>query len=142
MHVQLQGEQGYPHKGTLDFAANLLSTSTGSLQLRAELPNDKLSLVPGLYGKVLAEYGESRQAVLIPARAVLTDQQGDYIFVMDDQNKVARRMIKTGQKFDALIEITQGLKEAETFVLNGFINISNGQVVNPETATVAPVPAR
>ncbi len=142
VYVQLQGEKGFPHKGTLDFAANLLSTSTGSLQLRAELPNDKLNLVPGLYGKVLAEYGESRKAVLIPARTVQTDQQGDYIFVMDDSKKVERRAIKTGQRFDSLVEIAQGLKDSETFVLNGFINISNGQTVNPETATVAPIPAR
>ena len=142
VYVQLQGEKGFPHKGTLDFAANLLSTSTGSLQLRAELPNDRLELVPGLYGKVLAEYGESRKAVLIPARTVLTDQQGDYIFVMDDNKKVERRAIKKGQHFDALVEIAQGLKDTETFVLTGFINISNGQAVSPEMATVAPLPAR
>jgi RND family efflux transporter MFP subunit len=142
VYVQLQGEKGFPHKGTLDYAANLLSTSTGSLQLRAELPNDKFDLVPGLYGKVLAEYGESRKSVLIPSRTLQTDQQGDYIFVMDDNKKVERRAIKTGQRFDSLIEISQGLKDSETFVLNGFINISNGQTVNPEMATVAPLPAR
>ncbi len=142
VYVQLQGEKGFPHKGTLDYAANLLSTSTGSLQLRAELPNTKLNLLPGLYGKVMAEYGESRKAVLIPARTVQTDQQGDYIFVMDDNKKVERRAIKTGQRFDALVEIAQGLKDSETFVLTGFINISNGQTVNPEMATVAPIPAR
>ena len=142
VYVQLQGEKGYPHKGTLDFAANLLSTSTGSLQLRADIPNDKLELLPGLYGKVLAEYGEKRQAVLIPGRAVQTDQQGDYIFVMDDNKKVERRAIKLGHRFDSLVEIVQGLKDSETFVLNGFINVSSGQTVNPETTTVAPLPAR
>ena len=142
VYVQLQGETGFRHKGTLDYTANLLSTSTGSLQLRATLPNSKYELVPGLYGKVLAEYGESRKSVLIPARAVQTDQQGDYVFVMDDNKKVERRAIKTGQRFDSLIEIVQGLKESETFVLIGFINISNGQTVNPEMATVAPIPVR
>ncbi len=142
VYVQLQGETGFRHKGTLDYTANLLSTSTGSLQLRATLPNAKYELVPGLYGKVLAEYGESRKAVLIPARTVQTDQQGDYVFVMDDNKKVERRAIKTGQRFDTLIEIAQGLKDSETFVLAGFINISNGQTVNPEMATVAPIPAR
>jgi multidrug efflux system membrane fusion protein len=142
VYVQLQGEKGFPHNGTLDFSANLLSTSTGSLQLRAELPNAKFALIPGLYGKVLAEYGELRKSVLIPARTVQTDQQGDYIFVMDDNKKVERRAIKTGQRFDTLIEIVQGLKDTETFVLNGFINISTGQTVNPEMATVAPLPAR
>jgi RND family efflux transporter MFP subunit len=142
VYVQLQGEKGFPHKGALDFSANLLSTSTGSLQLRAELPNAKFELIPGLYGKVLAEYGDVRKSVLIPARTVQTDQQGDYIFVMDDNKKVERRAIKTGQRFGALIEIAQGLKDTETFVLTGFINISTGQTVNPEMATVAPLPAR
>ena len=142
VYVQLQGEQGFVHKGTLDFAANLLSTSTGSLQLRAQMINDKLDLVPGLYGKVLAEYGESRKAVLIPARTIQTDQQGDYIFVIDEAKKAERRAVKTGQRFDALIEITVGLKDSETFVFNGFINVSNGQVVTPEVTTVAPIPAR
>ena len=142
VYVQLQGEQGFMHKGTLDFAANLLSTSTGSLQLRAQMINDKLDLVPGLYGKVLAEYGESRKAVLIPARTIQTDQQGDYIFVIDEAKKAERRAVKTGQRFDALIEITVGLKDSETFVFNGFINVSNGQVVTPEVTTVAPLPAR
>ena len=142
VYVQLQGEQGFMHKGTLDFAANLLSTSTGSLQLRAQMINDKLDLVPGLYGKVLAEYGESRKAVLIPARTIQTDQQGDYIFVIDEAKKAERRAVKTGQRFDALIEITVGLKDSETFVFNGFINVSNGQVVTPEVTTVAPIPAR
>jgi RND family efflux transporter MFP subunit len=142
VYVQLQGETGFPHRGTLDYTANLLSTSTGSLQLRATLPNAKTELVPGLYGKVLAEYGESRKAVLIPARTVQTDQQGDYIYVMDDSKKVERRAIKTGQRFVSLVEISQGLKDSETFVLTGFINISNGQIVNPEMATVAPLPAR
>jgi len=142
VYVQLQGEKGFPHKGTLDFAANLLSTSTGSLQLRAEMPNDKYELIPGLYGKVLAEYGETRKAVLLPARTVQTDQQGDYIFVIDDNKKAERRAIKTGQKFDSLVEITSGLKDSETFVLNGFINVSSGQTVSAEMATVAPLPAR
>ena len=142
VYVQLQGEKGFPHKGTLDFAANLLSTSTGSLQLRAEMPNDKYELIPGLYGKVLAEYGETRKAVLLPARTVQTDQQGDYIFVIDDNKKAERRAIKTGQRFDSLVEITSGLKDSETFVLNGFINVSSGQTVSAEMATVAPLPAR
>ena len=142
VYVQLQGEKGFPHKGTLDFAANLLSTSTGSLQLRAEMSNEKFELIPGLYGKVLAEYGETRKAVLLPARTVQTDQQGDYIFVIDDNKKAERRAIKTGQRFENLVEITSGLKDSETFVLNGFINVSSGQTVSAEMATVAPLPAR
>ena len=142
VHVQLQGEDGYPHTGTLDFAANLLSTSTGSLQLRAEIPNKDFSLLPGLYAKVRVEYGESRLAVLIPNTSVLTDQQGDYVFVMDDAKKATRRNIKRGQRFAPLVEVTSGLAATDTIIINGFINVRDGLVVNPEHSTVAPLPAR
>lgn len=142
VHVQLQGEDGYPHTGTLDFAANLLSTSTGSLQLRAEIPNKDFSLLPGLYAKVRVEYGESRLAVLIPNTSVLTDQQGDYVFVMDDAKKATRRNIKRGQRFAPLVEVTSGLTATDTIIINGFINVRDGLVVNPEHSTVAPLPAR
>jgi len=142
VHVQLQGEEGYPHTGTLDFAANLLSTSTGSLQLRAELPNSKLSLLPGLYAKVRVEYGEPRLAVLIPNSSVQTDQQGDYIFVLDEGNKASRRNIKRGQKFGPLVEVTSGLTATETIIINGFINVRDGLAVKPELSTIAPLPAR
>lgn len=142
VHVQLQGEDGYPHTGTLDFAANLLSTSTGSLQLRAEMPNKNFSLLPGLYAKVRVEYGESRLAVLIPNTAVLTDQQGDYVFVIDDAKKATRRNIKRGQRFAPLVEVTSGLAATDTIIINGFINVRDGLVVNPQLSTVAPLPAR
>jgi len=142
VHVQLQGEDGYPHTGTLDFAANLLSTSTGSLQLRAELPNKNFSLLPGLYAKVRVEYGESRLAVLIPNTSVLTDQQGDYVFVVDAAKKATRRNIKRGQRFAPLVEVTSGLAATDTIIINGFINVRDGLVVNPQLSTVAPLPAR
>lgn len=142
VHVQLQGEDGYPHTGTLDFAANLLSTSTGSLQLRAEMPNKNFNLLPGLYAKVRVEYGESRLAVLIPNTSVLTDQQGDYVFVIDDAKKATRRNIKRGQRFAPLVEVTSGLAATDTIIINGFINVRDGLVVNPELSTVAPLPAR
>ncbi len=142
VHVQLQGEEGFPHTGTLDFAANLLSTSTGSLQLRAELPNNKFNLLPGLYAKVRVEYGEPRLAVLIPNSSVLTDQQGDYVFVVDDTQKALRRNIKRGQKFGPLVEVTSGLSAADTVIINGFINVRDGLVVKPELSSVAPLPAR
>ncbi len=140
--VELQGETGFPHEGTLDFAANLLSTSTGSLQLRAELPNNKFALLPGLYAKVMVHYGDARKAVLIPTNAMQTDQQGYYVFVLIASNKVERRNITLGQKYGQLSEVTQGLTDADEVVINGFINISNGQVVKPTMARIDPLPAR
>ncbi len=136
--VALQGEQGYPHSGVLDFAANLLNTSTGSLQLRAELPNPQVKLLPGLYAKVKVDYGESREAILIPNATIQTDQQGDYVFVVDEANKAQRRNVKRGQRFSHLIEITSGIAANDTIIVNGFINVKPGQVVSAETTTLQP----
>jgi RND family efflux transporter MFP subunit len=136
--VALQGEQGYPHSGVLDFAANLLNTSTGSLQLRAELPNTQVKLLPGLYAKVKADYGDPRDAILIPNATIQTDQQGDYVFVVDEANKAQRRNVKRGQRFSHLIEVTSGLTAGDTIIVNGFINVKPGQVVSAETTTLQP----
>ncbi len=136
--VALQGEQGYPHSGVLDFAANLLNTSTGSLQLRAELPNAQVKLLPGLYAKVKVDYGDPREAILIPNATIQTDQQGDYVFVVDEANKAVRRNVKRGQRFSHLIEVTSGIAANDTVVVNGFINVRPGQVVSAETTTLQP----
>jgi RND family efflux transporter MFP subunit len=136
--VALQGEEGYPHAGVLDFAANLLNTSTGSLQLRAELPNDRVDLLPGLYAKVKVEYGEPREAILVPNATIQSDQQGDYVYLIDDANKAERRNVKRGQRFSHLIEITSGIKSSDTIIVNGFINVKPGQVVAAETTTLKP----
>lgn len=136
--VALQGEQGYPHSGVLDFAANLLNTSTGSLQLRAELPNAQVKLLPGLYAKVKVDYGDPREAILIPNATIQTDQQGDYVFVVDEANKAQRRNIKRGQRFSHLIEVTSGIAANDTVIVNGFINVRPGQVVSAETTTLQP----
>lgn len=136
--VALQGEEGYPHTGVLDFAANLLNTSTGSLQLRAELPNDRVNLLPGLYAKVKVEYGEPREAILVPNATIQSDQQGDYVYLVDDANKAERRNVKRGQRFSHLIEITSGIKSNDTIIVNGFINVKPGQVVAAEATTLKP----
>lgn len=136
--VALQGEQGYPHSGVLDFAANLLNTSTGSLQLRAELPNPQAKLLPGLYAKVKVDYGDPREAILIPNATIQSDQQGDYVFVVDEANKAQRRNVKRGQRFSHLIEITSGIAANDTIIVNGFINVKPGQVVSAETTTLQP----
>ncbi len=142
VYVALQGETGFPHEGVLDFAANLLSTSTGSLQLRAELKNDSLSLIPGLYAKVMLQYGEARKGRLIPTSSLMADQQGAFVYTMTNEKKVSRHNVKIGQKYGPLTEIRDGLSESDVVIINGFINVSEGQVVDPKTVTIDPLPKR
>lgn len=140
VYIGLQNEEGYPHEGMLDFAANLLSTDTGSLQLRAEIKNDKFNLVPGLYARVMAEYGDPRQALLVPNSCVMNDQEGAYVFLMDANKKVERRNITLGQKFGNMVEVTKGLSASDSVLINGFVNVGQGQLVAPTESKLDPVP--
>jgi RND family efflux transporter MFP subunit len=132
----LQNEKGYPHEGVLDFAANLISTETGSLQLRGIFKNANYALIPGLYARVMAQYGKPRQALLVPITATLNDQVGDYVYVLDEAKRAQRQPIKFGQRFEKYVEVTEGLTASSQVVINGFINLSVNQVTNPKAVTL------
>jgi len=138
VYAGLQGQQGFPFEGVLDFAASNLNVRTGALQLRAIFPNKDLSIVPGVYARVLVNYGEKRNSLLVPFAAVQRDQQGAYVFVVDKDNKVQRNNIETGQTFDALVEVVKGLSADDQVVINGFVTLSVGQTVDPQAGQIAP----
>ena len=142
VYVGLQSETGYPHEGVLDYAANLISTDTGSLQLRGIFKNEKYQLIPGLYARVMAQYGKPRQALLIPLTAVLTDQVGNYVYILDDAKRAQRQDISLGQSFEEYVEVTKGLTATSKVVINGFINLSINQIANPTETTLEAMPAR
>ena len=138
VYVALQGDQGFPHAGVLDFAASDLSADTGGLQLRAQFPNADEVLVPGMYAKVLIYYGDKRDALLVPFAAVLRDQQGPYMFVIDQNNKAVRQNLTLGQRFGNLVEVVKGLSAKDQVVINGFVTLSVGAEVNAQAGQVEP----
>ena len=142
IYAGLQGEVGYPFEGVLDYAANLISTETGSLQLRAIFKNEKYELIPGLYARVMAQYGPPRQALLLPKTAVMTDQVGDYVFVLDGAMRAQRQDISLGQRFEKYVEISKGLTATSKVVINGFINLSINQAAQPTEVTLEAMLAR
>jgi multidrug efflux system membrane fusion protein len=137
--AKLQTDKTFKHKGLLDFAANELNTSTGALQVRGEFKNADISLLPGLYATVLLEISEPKDGLLVLNSAVLSDQLGDYVFVVGADKKAARQNITVGQQHGPLVAVTEGLKETDQVVMNGFITLSPGQTVNA-TAGKLPEP--
>ena len=130
--VGLQNEIDYPHEGVLDYAANLISTETGALQLRAIFKNKAYRMIPGLYARVMLQYGPPRQALLIPLTAVMTDQVGSYVFVLDEKKRAQRQDIILGQRFTKYVEVSKGLAADSQVVINGFINLSINQLADPK----------
>jgi len=127
----LPSEEGYPHRGYLDFAAINLTTTTGTLLMRAVLSNPDGQILPGLYARVRVPL-EEKAAFLVPDAAIGHDQQGAYVLVVNEKNLVERRGVETGPPADGLRAIDEGLKGSEWVIVNGLLKAAPGRRVTPE----------
>jgi RND family efflux transporter MFP subunit len=135
----LPNEEGYPHRGHLDFAAISLTTTTGTLLMRGIFPNSDGQILPGLYARVRVPL-EQKAAFLVPEVAIGHDQQGSYVFVVNEKNVVERRSVKTGPTVDSLRAIDEGLKGTERVIVNGLLRAAPGRQVTPEQEGGARLP--
>jgi membrane fusion protein, multidrug efflux system len=131
VHVGLPGEDGYPRRGNLDFAAINVTTTTGTLLIRGILRNRDGRILPGLYARVRVPV-EERATFLVPDVAVAQDQQGAYVFMVNEKNVVERRSVKTGPAVDTLRAVDDGLAGNEWVVVNGLLKAAPGRPVTPE----------
>src|SRR5713226_1226434 len=116
VHAGLPNEDGYPHQGYLDFAAINLTTTTGTLLMRGVLPNADGKILPGLYARVRVPLDE-KTSLMVPEVAIGHDQQGSYVFVVNEKNVVERRSVKTGPSVNSLRAIDEGLKGTERVIV-------------------------
>lgn len=127
----LTGEDGYPHNGHLDFASISVSAATGTLLVRGIFPNPVGRILPGLYARVRVPV-ETKVALLVPATAVGSDQQGSFLLVVNPQNMVERRNVKTGPLEGDLRVIEEGVAANETIVASALLKAHPGSRVAPE----------
>ena len=135
----LPNEEGYPHRGHLDFAAISLTTTTGTLLVRGIFPNPDGQILPGLYARVRVPL-EQKAAFLVPEVAIGHDQQGSYVFVVNEKDVVERRSVKTGPAVDSLRAIDEGLEGPERVIVNGLLRAAPGRQVTPEQEGGARLP--
>jgi RND family efflux transporter MFP subunit len=131
VYAGLPGESGYPHQGYVDFAAASLTTTTGTLLMRGIVSNPDGQILPGLYARVRVPF-EQRAAFLVPEVAIGHDQQGSYVFVVNEKNVVERRNVTTGPAVDSLRAIDVGLKGEDWVIVNGLLKAAPGRQVTPE----------
>src|SRR5215472_12791377 len=97
IEVGLQTEQGYPHRGTLDYAAPTINTSTGTLPVRGILENADRALLPGNFVRVRVSIGHALEnALLVPETALGTDQSGRYLVVVGNDDVVEQHKVEIG----------------------------------------------
>jgi len=134
----LSDEPGYPHAGVLDFTDNDVSSSTGTVAMRAVFANDERTLFPGLFARVRIPLGEARAMLVIPDSATGSDQQGDYVYVVDAHDTVERRAITKGPLTADGRAIRAGLAAGDRVVVSGLLNARAGARVAPQAATATP----
>jgi RND family efflux transporter MFP subunit len=133
----LQTDQGYPHRGTLDYAAPTVSQSTGTLALRGLLKNPKPSvLLPGYFVRVRVPAPERTNSLLVPATAVGSDQIGRYVLVVGRDNVVEQRKVEVGPAVGELQVVENGLKPDDRVVVAGILRAVPGQKVEPQLETI------
>jgi multidrug efflux system membrane fusion protein len=140
--AQLEDETGFPHAGILDFSNNSVETSTGTIQLRGIFPNPDKVMFPGLFAAVRIPLGAPKPGLVLPESAVLSDQEGDYVFVVNARDVVERRSVVKGPQQGNDRAVKEGVDKSDMVVINGIPNIRIGQKVRvmgqPAAATTSP----
>jgi multidrug efflux system membrane fusion protein len=140
VRVALAGDDGYAHAGMVDFQNNRVDSSTGSIRMRAKLRNPDRILTPGLFARVMISSGSEAEAVLIDDKAVLTDQDRKYVYVLGADDTAQRKDIEIGRKVDGLREVASGLREGDRIVVGGLQRIyQSGTPVKPSDASMLAV---
>ena len=130
--IGLQGEEGFPHKGHMDYADPQVNQATGTLTVRALFDNKDHTLLPGLFARVRTPIGHLDKALLTSNEAIGTSQEGPYVLVVGADNVVQRKGVKTGDREGQLRIIESGLDPSDWVVTAGVQRAFPGAKVDPQ----------
>lgn len=120
VRVMLADGSEYPLPGKLLFTDLSVDASTGQVTLRAEVPNPKGDLLPGLYVRVRIEQAEMANAITVPQQAVTRTQQGDTVTVVAEDGKTSTRQVKVTMAQNNRWLVREGLQAGEQVMVDGF----------------------
>ncbi|MBX9681956.1 MAG: efflux RND transporter periplasmic adaptor subunit [Gemmataceae bacterium] len=169
VEIGVTGEQGFPHVGFVDFRENRVDISSGTVRIRGRIPNPKVPpgnerlLYPGLYAKVRVPAGAPKTLPVVPEDALLTGQEGRYVYVLGEKNIVRKRTVIVGEHvfrgkettkeeiangwrlkgdknlgptaITSVVAIEKGLTTDDVVIVNGIARARPGTPVAPEERT-------
>jgi RND family efflux transporter MFP subunit len=139
----LNGEEGFPHKGEINFVDNQVDPATGTVRLRGVFPNKDRLLLPGLFARVRVPLGGRHKALLVTARAVESDQAQKVLYVVNADNVAHKRPVELGRLHDGgLQEIRSGLQRGERVIVDGIQRVRGGLNVEPRLTDMPVFPPR
>ena len=130
--LELADGSAYPQAGKLNFSASTVDTATGTVQMRAELPNRKLALLPGQYVRVRVVAG-TQQAFVVPQAAVMQNESGRFVWVADG-GKATQRPIRAGNWIGNDWVVLDGLKSGDSVIVDNLVRLRPGTPVQSKKA--------
>lgn len=140
MEIGLQTEQGFPHKGKLDYIAPQVDPNLGTLTVRGIFENKDMALLPGLFARVRLPLGDAAPTILVPDAAISYNQLGAYVLTVGADNVVSQTMVTTGQlQANGLRAIEGGLKVGDRIIISGLQRAVPGSKIDPEEGKIVGV---
>ena len=127
--------QREPLKGEVDFSDNRVDNNTGTISMRAQVANNDHSLLEGTFVYVEVMITDQASFMLIPPGVVQEDQQGSYVYVLDENNSAKRVNIKSGYESRYYMIVTEGLEGGEKVIISGFAKLRPGIPLDPKDVT-------
>ncbi len=135
----------FPDKGKFVFIDRAVDPKTGTLRVRAEFPNARKQLRPGMFARIDVDLGSRTNSILVPQRAITELQGKNFAWVVGPDNKVTQRGVQVGGLVGENVLVSEGLKSGDRIVVEGLQKVREGAVVKPmtaeEIAQTAQVPA-
>jgi membrane fusion protein, multidrug efflux system len=136
VRMGLADEAGLPRKGVVDFIDNRLNAQSATIRLRASFDNADGQLLPGLFARIRVNASAARPVVLTPDRAVGTDQNRKFVWVVGADNLPQPRPVTLGSLVDGMRVLESGVKPGEAIVVGGLQRVRPGQPVAPNKVPV------
>ena len=124
-------EKDYPHKGQIDLVPNEVDSAKGTVRARAVLANNDGVLTPGLFAQVRLPIGEPYKALLVPERAIGSDQGKKFLYVVNEKNLLETRPVTLGPREGELVVVKEGLKDTDRVVVSELVKLKAGMAVKP-----------
>lgn len=128
----------YNQQGRIEFLNNQVNSNTGTVAVRAVFPNPESLLLPGQFVSVTVQIGEAKSLPVVSQAAIQQDAEGQYVFIVDNQDRAQIRRIKTGVRTEAGLAVESGLAQGETIIVDGVQKVKPGLVVKPGTLPTNP----
>ena len=133
-HIRLADGSVYPKAGKLNFSDNRVDPQTGTIRARAIFDNKEGVLLPGQFVRLTIDLGIRKNAIVVPARAIVQSQADRMVMVVDGDDKVVPRPVRLGPAIAEGVLIESGLDAGERYIVEGLMKARPGSIVKPVSA--------